>query len=69
MQPEPFYLSIRFWVAVLTTPVGLIVTYLMSQLPFLQIEPGMATEFLAGFVVLGITFIIARTLRNSKVKT
>ena len=68
MTPEPFYLSVRFWVSVLTVPVSLLVTYVVQQLPFLQVDQGMATEFFAGFVVMGITFVLARTFRNVEVK-
>lgn len=68
MTPEPFYISVRFWVTILTPLVALGVTYIAQHLPFLQIDSTQATEFFAALVVSGLTYVIARTFRNTKVK-
>ena len=65
-KPEAFYISVRFWVAALTPFVAIGTSYLLQQLPFLQIDQAQAARFFAALVVAGLTFVIARTFRNTK---
>ena len=67
MEPEKFYLSVRFWVAILTPLFSALLPVLVEKLPFigtLSVEQWVA--LFAGGVVSGLTFVIARTIRNVK---
>ena len=67
-NPEPFYLSVRFWTAVLSPFVAVGATYVVQHLTFLQISQAEATAFFASLIVLAVTYILARTVRNTKLK-
>ena len=69
MEPEPFYTSVRFWVAILTPVFSALLPGLVAQLPFVgTVSPEQWVALFAGGIATGVTFVIARTLRNTKAK-
>ena len=67
MTTEPFYTSVRFWTALLTPIVAALLPALVEKLPFVgTLSAEQWVALFAGGVVSGVTFIIARTLRNVK---
>ena len=68
MEPEKFYLSVRFWVAILTPIFAALLPGLVAQLPFVgAVSSEQWVALFAGGIVTGVTFVIARTFRNTKV--
>ena len=66
---EPFYTSVRFWVAVLTPVVAALLPELVKAVPFLaDLKPENVTAVVASWVVVAATYILARTFRNTKTK-
>jgi len=69
MQPEPFYKSVRFWTAVLTPIFAAVLPGLIARLPFVgTLTPEQWTALFTGAIVAGVSYIAARTVRNTKVK-
>jgi len=66
---EPFYVSVRFWVAVLTPVVVALLPLAIEKLPFLaDLNPDNVTAVVASWVVIAVTYIVARTFRNTETK-
>ena len=69
MEPEKFYLSVRFWVAILTPVFSALLPGLVAKLPFVgAVTPEQWVALFAGGIVTGVTFVVARTFRNTKTK-
>ena len=66
---EPFYLSVRFWTTVVTLFVTALLPILAEKLPFLaDLNPDNVTAVVASWVVIAVTYIVARTFRNTETK-
>jgi len=67
MESEKFYLSVRFWVSLLTPIFAAFLPTLVEKLPFVGIvTPDQWVALFAGGIVAGVTFVLARTFRNTK---
>ena len=63
---EPFYVSVRFWVAVLTPVVVALLPLAIEKLPFLaDLKPESISVVIAAWVVTFLGYIVARTVRNT----
>ena len=69
MDKEPFYLSTRFWVAVITPIAAALLEVGAKYLPVLsELTPEQVTAIVASLVVMAVTYITARTVRNTPTK-
>lgn len=69
MDKEPFYLSVRFWVAVLTPVLAALIEIGAKYIPGLsQLPQDVLTTIIATLVVSAVTYVVARTLRNTKAR-
>ena len=67
-KPEAFYLSVRFWVSLLTPVFAAFLPAAVAQLPFVSVvSPEQWVALFAGGIVAGLTFVLARTFRNTKI--
>lgn len=65
-KKEPIYKSTRFWVSVLTPIVSAAFVTAVEHFPFLSvISSDQIVAVLAGFVVMMVSYVAARTVRNS----
>ena len=63
---ENFYLSTRFWVFVLTPVTSGLLLFGTHYVPFLKaLSEQEVTTFIASLVVTALTYILARTFRNT----
>ena len=63
---EPIYKSTRFWVSVLTPIVSAAFVTAVEHFPFLSvISSDKVVAILAGFIVMMVSYVAARTVRNS----
>lgn len=70
MQAEPFYTSIRFWTSVLTPVIVALIEYVGQSVPAVkQLPTEIVTTIAASVVVMAVTFVIARTVRNTKLSS
>jgi len=62
---EPFYLSVRFWVSILTPIVAALVASYSESIPFLKsLDQVALNTWLAGLIITAVTFVFGRTWRN-----
>lgn len=70
MEKEPFYKSTRFWVSVLTPIVTAGLAVAAESIPAVKDLPSETVVFiLASVVVMGVTYVLARTQRNTPTKS
>lgn len=69
-EKEAFYLSKRFWTAVLTPIVAAGLGALVQAIPEAQaLEPGAVAAVVGAAFASGVGYIIARSARNTKIAT
>lgn len=62
---EPFWLSVRFWVSVLTPLLAALLAATAESIPFLnKLDAAEIAVFMAGLIVSGLGYVLARTFRN-----